>query len=459
MPKNPRTIALLAATAVGMGVFLAAPASAMTVSVTKSSAVLNLGTGTTATEDARIVYSKQVHQEPGSQAATIVVSLKDDNGNPITTDVLRATSSGAGSLGTGSGPASNFIPTGQNIPVSVSSTVSGKYVLALFPDGIAGFSSITIFDGTTLLATKFAAFYGAVSSLTAIQNLFIVNVAGGTLGSNSVDNPADGTYVHTPAVILIARDANGVPVPNEPADQFSAISSDPAILSPTISVLNDNSLGAGSVDYGAYNVQVSSGNGGVSGKSATLIFRYTDDKVKYISTTALKFTTGSTTIASVLMTFDKESYAPGEQAILTLNAFDPSGNPVSGQDSGNFFATSTGLVTSAPVEKLLFPFTTVTFIHGRSTMSFDMPTTSGEFTVSGLLGNNTNLIPALQGSKLVAGTSVLTAQAAQFADAKASAAASELAATAALAAVVSLTALVQRLLTIIARIQKRLHMK
>lgn len=459
MHKNPRTIALFAATAVGMGVFLAGPASAVTVSIAKSSAVLNLGTGITAADDARIVYSKQAHQEPGSQAATIVVSLKDDNGNPITTDVLRAISSGVGSLGTGSGPASNFTPTGRNIPVSVSSTVPGKYVLALFPDGIGGFASVTIYDGTTVLATKFAAFHGAVSSLTAIQNLFIVNSGGGTLGSNSVNNPADGTYVHTPAVILIARDVNGVPVPNEPADQFSAISSDPTILSPIISVLNDDSLGAGSVDYGAYNVQVRGASGSVSGKSATLKFRYSDDKVNYIYTTALKFTTGSSTIASVLMTFDKESYAPGEQAILTLNAFDPSGNPISAQDSGNFFATSTGLITSAPVEKLLFPFTTVTFIHGRSTTSFEMPTTSGEFTLSGLLGNDTNLIPALQGSRLVARTSVLTAQAAQFADAKAAAAASELTATSALAAVVSLTALVQHMLAIIARIQKRLHMK
>ena len=459
MHKHLGTIALFAATTVGIGLLVAAPASALTVSITKSSAVLNAGTGITSAQDARIVYSKQVHQEPGSQAATIVVSLEDDNGNPITTDVLRATSSGAGSLGTGTGPAFNFTPTGINIPVSVSSTVPGKYVFALFPDGVGGFSSVTIYDGTTVLATKFAAFYGAVSSLTAIQNLFIVNIAGGTLGSNSVNNPADGTYVHTPAVILIARDANGIPVPNEPADQFSAISSDVSVISSTISVLNDNSLGAGSVDYGAYNVQVRSASGGVSGKSATLKFRYTDDKVNYISTTALKFTTGSTTIASVLMTFDKESYAPGEQAILTLNAFDPSGNPVSAQDSGNFFASSTGLVTSAPVEKLLFPFTTVTFIHGRSTTSFDVPTTSGELTLSGLLGNDPNLIPALQGSRVTAKTSVLTPQAAQFADAKASAAASELSATAALAAVVSLTALVQHLLAIIARIQKRLHMK
>ena len=388
-----------------------------------------------------------------------MVSLEDDNGNPITTDVLRATSSGAGSLGAGTGPAFNFTPTGRNISVPVSSTVPGKYVLALFPDGIGGFSSVTIYDGTTVLATKFAAFYGAVASLNAIQNLFIVNIAGGTLGSNSPNNPADGTYVHTPAVILIARDANGVPVPNEPADQFSAISSDTSVISSMISVLDDNSVGAGSVDYGAYNVQVKSGGGGVSGKSATLKFRYTDDKVNYISSAALKFTTGSTTIASVLMTFDKESYAPGEQAIVTLNAFDHSGNPVSAQDSGNFFASSTGLVTSAPVEKMLFPFTTVTFIHGRATTSFEVPTTSGDFTLSGLLGNDMNLVASLQGSRLTAKTSVLTAQAAQVADTKASAAASELAATAELAAVISLTALVQHLLVIITRIQKRLLMK
>ena len=193
--------------------------------------------------------------------------------------------------------------------------------------------------------------------------------------------------------------------------------------------------------------------------SATLKFRYTNDKIKYISTAALKFTTGSSTIASLSMTFDKKSYAPGEQAIVTLNASDPWGNPVVAQDSGNFFASSNGLVTSTSVEKLLFPFTTVTFIHGRSTTSFKMPTTSGTFTLSGQLGNDTNLIPALQGSRVMAKTSVLTAQAAQFADAKASAAASELAATAALAAVVSLTALVQHLLAIITRIQKRLHMK
>ncbi|GEM_PF-2572444 len=68
----------------------------------------------------------------GSQAATMVVSVKDEYGKAMTVGSLTVLISGKGLLGTGTGPATEFIPTGRAISVSLSNSVPGKYVFALF---------------------------------------------------------------------------------------------------------------------------------------------------------------------------------------------------------------------------------------------------------------------------------------------------------------------------------------
>jgi hypothetical protein len=269
-----KRIAFVAVVAVGVGVVVAAPAFAASASATNSSAILNFDTGTTATSDATIIHPRHADLSVGSQAATIVVSVKDDGGNAITGDTLKVTSTGPGLLGTGIGSPAGFFPSSHAKSVVVSTIISGKYVFGVFGDGSGGFSTVTISDGTTLLATKIVAFYGPVALLTAIQNLALPNVNGTPLGSSSAHNSGDGTYVHTPAVILTTRDANGIPVPDVDVGEFSAVSSDLSVLSPEISVIEDDHLGAGSLGPGTYNVQIRSVGGVASGKSATLTFRY-----------------------------------------------------------------------------------------------------------------------------------------------------------------------------------------
>ena len=89
--------------------------------------------------------------------------------------------------------------------------------------------------------------------------------------------------------------------------------------------------------------------GGVSGRSAKLIFRYSADQAPFISTAPVTFTTSSSMIYQVTMSLDKTSYVSGENATLSISALDAS-----------------GLSTSVLVNKLLFPFTTVTFIRGKA---------------------------------------------------------------------------------------------
>jgi len=451
-----RWVASIAASVVGVGVLVAAPAFAVSPSVANSTAITNLGTDTTATSDARIIHQKETNRLPGSQVATVVVTVKDDAGTPLTSETLSVSNSGPGALGTGTGSPTAFVPAGQTISVTASASVPGKYVFALFPDGRGGFSTISIFDGSTLLSTEFAAFHGPVAFLTAFQNLELPNVNGAPLGSNSAHNPGDGTYVNTPAVILTAKDGNGVPVPNEPAAEFSASSSDLTILSPEISVTPDDGLGTGSLGAGTYNVQIHSASGGVSGRSAKLTFRYSADHGPFISTAPVMFTTSSSMISKVTMSLDKTIYVPGENATLSISALDASGNPVSDEDTGNFFASSAGLSTSLPVNKLLFPFTTVTFIRGKATTTLDLPVASGVFTLSGRLGNGSNLSTSLQGLPISASLTILTTQDVDSAQTRVLAAGSERSATAALEAVMALTAIVKNLVAIILKIQRKL---
>ncbi|OIQ75398.1 hypothetical protein GALL_429360 [mine drainage metagenome] len=62
----------------------------------------------------------------------MVVCVKDDAGKSITVGSLTVLVSGAGLLGTGTGPANEFKPTGRAVSVSLSNSVPGKYVFALF---------------------------------------------------------------------------------------------------------------------------------------------------------------------------------------------------------------------------------------------------------------------------------------------------------------------------------------
>ena len=467
-------IALLATAAIGVSVMVAAPSIgdpiigdpifvSSVASAKTSVAILNIGTGITATSDASVTHPKHLDSGAGTQSATIVVSLKDDAGNAITSGTLTAFNSGAGVLGTGTGPTAGYLPVGQKISVPLSDSVLGKYVFALFGDGKSGYSEITIYQGTILIARKFSSFYGNVASLTAIVNLASPNVDGSPLGSNSADNPGDGTYVHTPSVILTAKDANGIPVANEEADEFSAVSSDLTVISSQIMVIPDDGIGAGSLGVGTYNVQIHSASGGVSGKSATLTFRYSHDGANFVLAKPVVFTTSSTTISGVRLSLDKSSYAPGETATLTITANDPSNMPVAGQDAGGFFASSVGLTTSSPITKLLFPFTTLTFIRGQVTTTFDVPSTTGPFTITGRLGNGPNLIPGVQGSPLSATATILTRQDLEMSATRIAADAAQKSASsafeAALSAVASvnlLSAIVKSMLAIILKMQKRL---
>jgi hypothetical protein len=454
-----RGIALVAVVGLGSAVLATAPAFAQGASVGIASAILNQGTDTSAVTDSVIIHPKDADRSMGSQAATIVVTLNDVAGNAIISDKLSATSNGPGVLGTGAGSPSGFLPMDRAISVSVSSVVPGKYVFGVFGDGSGGYSTIEISDGATLLASKIVAFYGPVAKITAQQNFSLPNVNGTPLGSSSAHNPGDGTYAHTPAVVLIAKDANGIPTPSEDGSDFDAVSSDLTVLSPVITVIPDDTLGAGSFGVGTYNVQVRAATGAISGKSATLTFRYKTDNAAYVWSAPVTFTVSSSTISRVMLAFDKNTYQPGESATLTLSAFDPSGTPVAGQDAGNFFANSAGLAASSPIADLLFPFTTLSLKQGTAAVSFSLPIASGSFTVKSRLGNGGALASSIQGTQISTTATILSQQEVELVASNLAASHAETAANAALAAVLSLTSYVKSLAIVVLKIQKKLGIK
>ena len=462
MFRSPRMdwyTSFVAAAALFGGLLSVTSASAAVASHENSIAIVNADAGTKATQDTRIIHPRELSQGAGSQVATIVLTLKDENGEIITDHRLTVTNSGAGLLGSGAGSPTEFVPTGHAISISVSQFVVDKYVVSIFGDGIGGFSAVTIYDGPTLISTKFVAFYGPVASITAIRNLHLPSAGGTPLGSSSARNLGDGTFANTPAIILSVKDANGIPVPNANATQFSAVSSDLTQMSSVIGVIQDDNLGAGSLGPGTYNVQVRAASGAISGKPATLIFRYSVDGVHFVTTLPVTFTASSPMIARVALAFDQKIYAPGDNATVTLIATDSSGNPVSGQDAMSFFATSEGLTTSAVITKSLFPTTTLSIIDGRAITSFDLPSADGSFTVTGRLGNGASLASAIQGTPISATITILTKQDVQFKVSQTSTDEAVKIAHQALDAVTAMSSTVTALAAMVRKIQKRLGIR
>ena len=114
-----------------------------------------------------LIHHKNINRLPGRQVATVVVTVKDGAVTPLTSETLSVSNSGPGALGAVTGSPTQFVATGQTITVTASAAIPGKYVFAIFPDGRGGFSTVPVFDASTLFATEFAAFYGPVAFLTA----------------------------------------------------------------------------------------------------------------------------------------------------------------------------------------------------------------------------------------------------------------------------------------------------
>jgi trimeric autotransporter adhesin len=372
------------------------------VSAGTTTARVNAATGTTADgADTTIVVSRLL----ATQAANIVVTVRDGAGAALAGQTLSATITGSGLIRAVDGAAAgNGIARATSIPLT--GNVGSVHVNA---DGTAGVGTITILVGTTVVATKTVTFFGAPATITAVQNHRVLSTAGGAIGSNT-NVPTGADIANTPSVILTVLDANGTRIPGLTTADITAVSSDLTVMSNVINIQENAGTAAGNTVSRTYNVQVSS-LAKASGSTATLTFRVAlgTTPATFASAAPLTYTLGGS-VASVALSLDKASYSPGEAATATLRVRDAAGNAAFDGDHANI--TSAALTSSLGITgSLVFGAngTTVSSLGGVAAAKINAPATSGTWTISGTTG--TGPITAAEKNKALTASATVVAPA------------------------------------------------
>jgi hypothetical protein len=330
-------------------------AADVTPSAATTTSILNKGEVTTATVDSSVYAPKATSTDA---AAVIVVTPKNAAGGSATESIL-ATVSGTGLVGYGTN-ATTMTAMGRALVIP-----TGKYI-GVFADGTAGVGTITLTTLTgTVLATEQVTFYGDIATIVATPVKSVIAV-----GAN------------TNAVTAVAKDASGVTVG---AGTLYAYSSD-------VTTVSDSATAATIVDgVATFTISgVKAGGVAVTVKSGTIASAPVATRVEAAA-------------ATVKVSFDKESYIPGEAATIKVQVLDASGLPVSGKTHSALFAT--GGITS-----------TYAFGSGSDVLTATSVTTDTEtvksYKVFMPLTENTVTLTATGGSSLpVAGQVAVTASA------------------------------------------------
>jgi hypothetical protein len=366
-----------------------APTAQATVTITWGAApVVTAGTTTAKLNAADAVTAAgadtpvSVSRLLATQAANIIVTVRDAAGNDLNGQTISATITGSGLIRAVAGAAA-----GNGIARATSVALTGNVAsIHVNADGTAGVGTVTILVGTTVVGTKTVTFFGAPATITAVQNHRVLSSSGGAIGDNTT-TPAGTTIATTPSVILTVLDANGTRIPGLTVANISAVSSDTTVMSETINISENAGTAAGNTVSRTYNVQVSS-VAKASGSTATLTFRVAlgTTPATFITTAPLTYRLGGS-VASVALSLDKASYSPGEAASATLTLKDLSGNAAFDGDHTNM--TTAALTSSLGItSSLVFGAggTTVSSLGGVSVAKINAPATSGTWTISGTTG-------------------------------------------------------------------------
>ena len=266
-------------------------------------------------DESDILAPKGSLNAAATKVATIVISFKDETNTNLssptgTYPTVRAVVSGPGNIQFNGENA-----VGRDITIA---TPTQNPTIDIFNDGTAGSTTISIYVGGVLWKTKTLKFYGSVTSLSATQGLYVASTAGGAWGCGSDVTVCDGTTVaKTPAAVITATDALGIPVPFL---TLTALSSDTSVFASS-STVGDN-IEDGS---GVYNADVVAVPNGTSGKTATITYRtLLADGVTYVSASPLTFAIGGAA-ASTKFTVEPGDKA-GSKGSFTISKTDAAGN-------------------------------------------------------------------------------------------------------------------------------------
>lgn len=268
-------------------------------SAATSTSILNNGETTSATTDATVFASKTV----SSDAAAVVVLTQKNAAGGSASESITATITGAGSVGHGTN-ATTISMLGRSIVIP-----AGNYI-GIFADGTAGVGTLTLTSQSgVVLATEKVTFYGDIASIevTTVKSVLAV-------GSNASTFKA------------VAKDASGVTVG---AGTLYAYSDSLTVVSDTATAAT---ITDGVATFAINGVKTGTANIVVKNSTGTIASAPTALRVE-----------GSA--ATVKISFDKATYAPGEAATINIQVLDASGLPLSGKTHANLF-TSTGIAST-----------------------------------------------------------------------------------------------------------------
>jgi trimeric autotransporter adhesin len=316
-------------------------------------------------------------------AGNIKVTLKDGLNNPITNGTITVTVTGPGLVGTGTTQA------GATLQGRAVTGSAGAYFVNIFGDGTPGVSTISVYTGSTLLATKTVTFSGVAATFSAAKANSVLKV-----GSNAS------------AIAVTVKDSAG----NLVADGTTVYAS-----SETTTVASIAASATTVSGIATFAVQ------GLAVGSTTISFK-NNTTTPTVSTTA-SVRVGSTTVASVVLGFDKSAYVNGEAVKLTIVALDASGLPVADGTYTNLL--SEDIISSTQLGGAsLVGSKSPALVDGVAVWNVYAPLSSGPFSVTGKVAATSVVLSAKAevGNPTAAATAAATKEATDAANAATAAA-------------------------------------
>jgi hypothetical protein len=289
---------------------IAALASASTVAnAGYSSAFISATTGTP-TEDAAISAVATASTTP---AAYITVKLRNADNNAAARESVTVTTS-LGTVGLSGGVFGRsvvlpYAPTSDSISVQVR------------PDGGAGVATISISTASVTFSTKSVTFYSATPAT------LVASVLNSTIG---VGNNAA-------AIGVVAKDSAG-----------NAWAGTLYTYSDTLAQVSDTGTSCSYVAAnGRHECTITGAAAGSTAKVTVRSSAATAISSTTVSSNAVTMNVSVASPATVKLSWDKASYAPGEKASLLVSVLDSTGKSVAANTFANLFATGGITLSSA----------------------------------------------------------------------------------------------------------------
>ena len=390
------TVSAYSETGAGTGIF--SSSADETVAITVGSAAVNnkysaakstvlavAGSDTTtATTTTDAAYAVSADSAASGTLATYVVTQKDANGTNLSSGykaVTAYTSGGklTGTTGTWTGDGSSYIST----------TGAAVSAFKLESNGVVGSATITISINGVVAKSYSATFTSSVAKTLALT-AGNTNIA--TSATASLVGTPLGTTAAKPAYVLVAKDVNGNQIKTASISGVTPKSSDTTVAAtPTI--------GSYSSTLGGYPVYTT----GAAAGSATLSVTSSADAT---ITASGAVNVVDAKIASLALSLDNTSYAPGDLVTASLTAANAAGKVVA---DGTYVGVLSGALSSnqsLPNGASAFA-ADVKFVNGVGTATFYAPGSS--FTVKATLGTASSLATAIQETSSSASATVVNA--------------------------------------------------